>query len=484
MLNIRQTQQLRQKLSPQQIQYIRLLQLPILALDQRIEAELEANPLLERSSAEKGEMDNADADSGEEGSEEEFDWEEFLNNSDDLYGYKARVESGQEEDREISVPATETTADHLRRQVALQDFTETERLIAEQIIGSIDEDGYLHRSLESIVDDLVFTAGITLEATDVEDVLKRIQRMDPVGIGSRDLRECLLVQLHSLPAQTTGRDVAVRMLEEVYEAFAAKHFDSIKRKLRVSNSMLKEAYDLIVRLDPKPGDGALPEQHDYITPDFTVEYVDGEFVVTLNRSDTPPLRISREYYRMLQEITEEGRKRAGNHSEIDERTRRFLKNRLESARWFIHSINQRRRTMARVMHAIVQLQEGFFKYGERHLRPMVLNDVAEIISMDISTVSRVVKGKYVQTGFGMYPLKHFFSEGLETKGGEEVSNKEVKAMIDSIIEGEDKAKPFSDERIAARLACQGLRIARRTVSKYREQMGIPVARLRREIVLG
>ncbi len=495
MLNLQQKQQLQQKLSPQQIQYIKLLQLPTLALEQRIKAEMEINPLLEEGLDEEAEtvddqdevvddLVEAEAREDETDQEEEFDWDELINSSDDLYGYKARVDHSDEDDREAPMPAKESMVEHLRDQLAFLDLSEDEEVIAEQIIGSIDEDGYLRRPLESIIDDIMFNQGIMLDESDVEVVLKSIQQLDPVGIASRDLQECLLVQLYSMPEDTTGRDVATRMIENAYKAFTMKHFGSIKKKLDVDDEALKEAYDLIQhRLNPKPGEGDFTAQQNYITPDFTVRYVDDDFIITLNGRNAPQLRISKQYRHMLQKIAAQKKKKNTVKEEVEEDTRKFLKNKFESARWFINSIHQRRHTMTRVMHAIVELQEDFFKYGEGHLKPMILKDIAEIIEMDISTVSRVVNGKYVQTEFGVYELKYFFSEGLSTDSGEEISNKEVKAIIESIVEDEDKTKPLSDQKIADLLEERGFQIARRTVTKYREQLGVPVARLRKEIVL-
>ncbi len=500
MLNLQQKQSLQQKLSPQQIQYIKLLQLPTLALEQRIKAEMEANPLLEEgdeeeldeTTEEEREEPTDEAETTEEqteapeeqNSEDEYDWDEFLNNSDDLYGYKAQVDHSDEEDRrDLPMPARVSMSEHLMNQLIFLDLDETETLIAEQIIGSIDEDGYLRRPLVSIIDDIAFNHGILLSEEDVEAVLRRIQRLDPVGIAARDLRECLLIQLEAMPEETPGRDVAMRMLKDAYKAFTMKHFDAIKKKLNVTDEELKQAYELIQHLNPKPGEGEFTAAQNYITPDFTVRYDEDEgFIITLNSANAPQLRISKQYQQMLRKISAE-KKRGQTPEGIDAETRSFLKNKLESARWFINSINQRRQTMLKVMQAIVEIQEEFFKFGEGYLKPMILKDIAEKIHMDISTVSRVVNGKYVQTDFGVYELKYFFSEGLSTESGEEISNKEVKAIIESIIANEDKQKPLSDQKIAKMLEERGFKIARRTVTKYREQLGIPVARLRKEIVL-
>ena len=486
MLNLHQKQSLQQKLSPQQIQYIKLLQLPTLALEQRIKAELESNPLLEEGEeeddlqldAEQTEEREDPNDEVDTAGDDEFDWDEFLNAPDDLYGYKAAPDN-EEDDRETPMPSVSSMAESLRDQVGLLDLDETEALIADQIIGSIDEDGYLHRPVESIVDDVMFNFGVVLTEDDVERVLSRIQRLEPVGIAARDLRECLLVQLDMLPNDVDGRENAYDMVDKCYKAFTMKHFGQIQRKLGIDEYDLKEAYDLVRSLDPKPGEGDLAQQTNYITPDFTVVRDDDGWRISLNGRNAPELRVNAHYRNMWNDLS--AKKKRGDKAASE--TRNFLKTRMESARWFINSIQQRRNTMLKVMEAIVQIQEPFFEHGEGQLRPMILKDIAEIIHMDISTVSRVVNGKYVQTEWGVYELKYFFSEGIETDTGEEVSNKEVKAELERIIADEDKTKPWSDQKLADLLAEKGYPIARRTVTKYREQASIPVARLRRQIVL-
>jgi RNA polymerase sigma-54 factor len=538
MLNLKQEQKLQQKLSPQQIQYIKLLQLNTLDLEQRIKEEMESNPLLEEglSEEERAEEESlsdteedlddeerlederereldAEAESEVEiDDEDEFDWDDLLNASDDLHGYKANVEGGgrsEDDERERPMRAESTIAEDLRDQLTFSGLSEEDELIADQIIGSIDKDGYLRRPLESIVDDVLFNEGIELEESDVEAVLKEIQQLDPTGIAARDLRECLLLQLEQLPDDTTGRAVAAEMLREHYEAFTMKHFGKLKKRLDVDDTELKAAFDLIKeRLDPKPGEGSFSAQENYITPDFTVRYVDGEFVILLNGRNAPKLHISKQYRKMLEELSAEQKKQKqaagqqngessaggaddrqkpgrppGGNDGVDEETRDFLKDKFDSARWFINSINQRRHTMTMVMDAIVQEQEDFFRHGPGHLKPMILKDIAEIIEMDISTVSRVVNGKYVQTEWGVYELKYFFSEGLETESGEEVSNKEVKAILQQVVDEEDKTNPLSDSKLADALSERGFKIARRTVSKYRKQLSIPVARLRKQIVV-
>ncbi len=495
MLNLQQKQSLQQKLSPQQIQYIKLLQLPTLALEQRIKAELESNPLLEEGEEEDDDLqlddtgddpvdggldDDLPSENTESSSDDEFDWDEFLNAPDDLYGYKAQVDhSAEEDEREMPMEATTTIAEVLREQVHLLDLDETEELIADQIIGSIDEDGYLRRPIESILDDVMFNFGVMITEADVERVLSRVQRLDPVGIAARDLQECLLVQLDTMGDEVDGRENAIDMIRDCYKQFTMKHFEAIQRKLGIDEYDLKEAYDLVRSLDPKPGEGNVAVQTNYITPDFTVERDGDDFRILLNGRNAPELRVNRHYRNMWNTLSSKSTKGDSQAKE----TKDFLKTRMESARWFINSIQQRRNTMLRVMEAIVQIQHEFFEHGEGHLRPMILKDIAEIIHMDISTVSRVVNGKYVQTEYGVYELKHFFSEGITSDEGEEVSNKEVKALLERIVGAEDKTRPLSDQKLADLLADEGFPIARRTVTKYREQLNIPVARLRKQIVL-
>ncbi len=494
MLNLRQNQSLQQKLSPQQIQYIKLLQLPTLALEQRIKAEMEQNPLLEEGEEEDElQLDGDDrdeptsdadddlpSDNTEDSSDDEFDWDEFLNAPDDLYGYKAQVDhSAEEDERDTPMASMSSLAEGLRDQVGLLDLNDTEELIADQIIGSIDEDGYLRRPVESILDDVMFNYGVMIEEADVERVLSKIQRLDPVGIAARDLRECLLVQLDVMGDEVDGRENAIDMLRDAYKAFTMKHFDAIQRKLGIDEYDLKEAYDLVRSLDPKPGEGDFAQQTNYITPDFTVERDGDDFRISLNGRNAPELRVNRHYRDMWNDLS--AKKTKGDEKASE--TKDFLKTRMESARWFISSIQQRRNTLLRVMEALVQVQRDFFEHGEGHLRPMILKDIADIIKMDISTVSRVVNGKYVQTEYGVYELKHFFSEGITGEDGEEVSNKEVKALLERIVAQEDKAHPWSDQKLADLLKEEGFPIARRTVTKYREQLGVPVARLRRQIVL-
>jgi RNA polymerase sigma-54 factor len=484
--SLNQTQKHEQRLSPQVIQYIKLLQKNSLELEQRIKQELEENPLLEEGLEQELALDS-DSQQGEEEegsddrSRENDDWDYAdLLPDDELYGHKAKVDQSPDtEGRELPTPYLESLSEHLMEQLSMLDLSEAEHLIAEQVVGSIDPDGYLRRRIESIVDDLSFSQGIDVAPADVERVLRTVQRLDPVGIAARDLQECLLVQLEVLPAETEGREEAIQILTTCYKDFTMKHFKQIMRRLDLTEQELLTAYELIQRLDPKPGEGDFSAGQNYIVPDFLVERVDDEFIITLNRRNAPQLRISRRYREMLRSVAAE--KKNGRTSRVDKETRQFLKSKMESARWFISSIQQRQHTMLKVMHAIVDFQDAFFRYGEGNLRPMILKDVADRIEMDISTVSRVVNGKYVQTETGVFELKYFFSEGVSTDFGEDVSSREIKTLIERIIASESKRRPLSDQKLATLLKEQGFLIARRTVSKYREQLGIPVARLRRAL---
>jgi RNA polymerase sigma-54 factor len=491
MLNLSQRLSMQQKLTPQQVQYLQLLQLPILALEQRIKAELEMNPLLEEATEmeqvqDQVEAKDADATEGPETPETraaeakaeaaadreggEFSLEDYMN--DDSYGYKAGLSSGAQEEREeIPQPAEQTLVQKLHDQLALLDLGEEERVLADEILGNIDEDGYLRRDLPLILQDVNLGYGLSLGPEAGEAVLARVLRLDPPGIGSRNLRECLLVQMDVGEFPEHLRDLATRLLRDHFEDFTMKHFEELSRKLGVSLGELREVLDAIRKLNPKPGEGQFSAQQNYIIPDFVVERVDDDFVITLNDRNVPPLRINRRYREMLQQ----GKKRAAMNGVRD-----FLKKRFEAAKWFIASINQRRDTMMKVMRAIVEKQHEFFETGES-LRPLIYRDIAEVIMMDISTISRVVNGKYVQTEHGVFELRYFFSDKLTTTDGEEVSNKEVKKTIRAIIDKEDPRHPLSDDAIAGMLKADGLNIARRTVAKYREAMKIPVARLRRKI---
>jgi len=503
-MNQKQTQQ--QRLSPQQIQYIKLLQLPTIALEQRIKEELEMNPVLEE--AEPGKEDDIDTpdelnpqdeieNAGDDelspvDQNEEIDWEEFIHNSDyegDNYGSSYNSgSSGNQEWRDLPDPYHETLLEELEQQVGLLQLNEEEKLIADQILGSLDGDGYFRREPEAVVDNIAFNHSILTSEKTVEKVRKKIQKLDPVGIASKDLQDCLLVQLRMMNKNASGRSYALQMIENHWELFEKKHFDKLKKKMGIDDKQLKEAFNCVKGLDPKPGGSGnvVDDTKNYIEPDFEVIWQpktdeegrptdEGDFVISLNNQNVPPLRISPSYKEMWDNL----KKRKNENPETKE-TKNFIKSKIESAQWFIDSIRQRQNTLMNTMKTIVALQEDFFKYG-KGLKPMILKDIAERVNLDISTISRVVNGKYVQTNFGVYELKYFFSEGIETENGEEVSSTEVKNAVEHIVDREDKQNPLSDQAIADKLRKKGYKVARRTVSKYREQLNIPVARLRKQI---
>lgn len=497
--NFRQSQQqsFQQKLSPQQLQYIKLLQIPTIALEQRIKEELEINPVLEEADPSEGELSLESVEEPKKEKEEalesleehEVDWDEFDSNTEfDGETYSSNSSNynpEMDEWRELPNPYHESQLESLEEQVSLLDFTDEEELIADQILGSLDEDGYFRREPEAVVDNIAFNHGILLTEDDVERVRKKIQKLDPVGIASRNLQDCLLTQLKLSSPKMKGRDLAIKILENAWKLFEKKHFSKILHKFDVDEQELKTAFEAIRHLEPKPGatGGVMESTQNYIEPDFEVywkgvrngENGRGEFVISLNQRNAPSLRISPEYKQMWDEI------KAKKKKNTDTQTRSFIKSKVDSAHWFIESIRQRQNTLMNTMKTIVALQEDFFKYGDG-LKPMILKDVAERIGMDISTVSRVVNGKYVQTNFGVYELKYFFNEGLETQNGEEVSNREIKNILQSLIEKENKQKPLSDQELAELLKEKGYKVARRTVSKYRKQLNQPVARMRKQIM--
>ncbi len=483
MLKLTQHQRLLQKLSPQQVQYLKLLQLPVIALEQRIKAELEQNPLLEEGIDEEMELLQEEPEEeqpeiieelGENKTEPEDDKysiEDFMN--DELDGYKSLYSPSDEDDKreELPIPAQVPLSEKLLEQIRLLDITEEEFQLAEEIIGNIDEDGYLRRPLENILDDLNLSRKLNLTLEQAEQVLYQIQRLDPPGIAARDLRECLIAQLDVMEFDKKLKSYAQKILLEQYENFTMKHYDQLAKYLNITQEQLKQVLELIQKLNPKPGEGHFTPQENYIVPDFIVEHDGDDIIITLNERNVPPLRINKNYKELI------SRKKNKN---IPPETKEFIKKRFEAAKWFIASIHQRRDTLMKVMRAIVEKQREFFDTGE-NLKPMIYKDIAETIGMDISTISRVVNGKYVQTEYGVFELKYFFSDKIATVDGGEMSNKEVKKRIKAIIESEPPDKPYSDDEISRMLKEEGLIVARRTVAKYREQMRIPIARLRRKI---
>jgi RNA polymerase sigma-54 factor len=478
MIQMSQRLSLQQKQSPQQVLLSTLLQLPVLRLEQRIKQELELNPLLELDTEIEEDLEEVqelvdkeqkdvnpeeEADPAEKEMElqekEPIDWDAILNDEDN---YEIKLPREQpEEEIEHPEPAPVTLMDHLMEQLHLAPLTSLEMLIGEYLLWCIDDVGYLTCELETVDENF----NTTPEA--VEAVLKVIQRFDPVGIGARNLRECLLIQLEDKPP----RDVlAIRMLEECYEDFSNKRYEKIAKKLEISLDQVKQIMEAVSRLNPKPGERYVSEAENIIVPDVLVENVEGRLHVALNDWNMPRLKINESYKLLLKE-----------KGKVNKETRDYIRQRLESARWLINSIYQRRSTILRVMESIVRRQREFFEKGKEYLKPMILKDIADDVSLDISTVSRVTSGKYVQTDYGIFELKYFFSERMETADGEDVSNKIIKQKIKGIIEKENQRKPFNDEEISDILRKEGFIVARRTVAKYREQSMIPVARLRRTI---
>lgn len=484
MLTISQKLSQQQKLSPQQIQYQKLLQLNTLALEQRIKTELELNPILEEELDIKeeslDEKDNEEAEGEEEYEAEvddEFDVEDMMSEEELDSDYMSRSNQSEDDARLQPVaPAKESLSEHLLNQLTLLDINEDLELLGEEIIGNLDDDGYLKQDIESIVKDLEVLQGISISMEEAESLLKRIQRFDPIGIASRNLQECLLVQIHYSTYDPYYSYLAEQLLTDHFKDFVQKRYDALQQKMELSRDTLKAVLEVIQKLNPKPGEGNIEDMAlNQVTPDFLIEKVDDNFIITLNDRSLPSVTINKTYLEMLEQNRG---KRKKNPQEKN--TYKFLREKFESARWFIACIEQRRETLMKVMRAILERQYEFFEKGTKHLRPMIYKDIAEEINMDISTISRVVNGKFVQSPMGIHELKYFFSEGLSTDSGEEVSNKHIKIRIGEIIENESKSKPLSDDKIADMLKKEGIHIARRTVAKYREQMRIPVARLRKQ----
>ncbi len=453
-MELSQHLELKQTLTPQQILLSTLLQLPSMALELRIKTELEINPLLELLE-DVEELDNPEEEAETE--EPDIDLEDYFSND----GYEAKEYYDKSaEEIEIQNPYLPSLSEDLLEQVASLLIPEEERAILEEMIWSIDERGYLNIELE------VLAEKFEVDLRDIERAHRQLTQLDPLGIGSRNLRECLLIQIKKIHPNTPAHFI----IRDHFDEFANKRFERILRKLHLTKDDLRAAEELISQLNPKPGDGYLDPKNNYVTPDFYISEQDGEFVVTLNDSFIPELRISGSYRNMLT-----------NQKKLDTDTKLFLKKKVESAKWFINSIQMRRITMLKVINSIIERQKGFFLMGSEHLKPMVLRDIAEDISMDISTISRVTSGKYAQTDWGTFELRYFFSEGIEAEDGENISTRRIKERLRVIIEEENKSHPISDEAISKVLHVEGFPIARRTVAKYREQLNIPVARLRREI---
>lgn len=482
-------QKLLQKLSPQQIQLMKLLQVPTAILDERIKEEIEENPALEQG--EEGHEDEYENDEfaseneeyeidGSTDDYENIDISEYVHDGDDEVGdYRLRDNNYPEQDDNKVAPHRVETSfmELMQQQLGMLNLDEQQQKVAEQIVGSLDDDGYLRREISSIIDDLAFRQNIMTDEEEIASLLLQIQQFDPPGVGARNLQECLLLQLERKTGEGKSVELAIKVLEKYFDEFTKKHYEKIQKALGISDEELREVISQIVRLNPKPG-GTLEESgksSNYIIPDFFIVNNNGRLELTLNSKNAPDLRISEGYRDMLKDY-EKGSKKDKRQKEAV----LFIKQKIDSAKWFIDAIKQRQNTLMNTMEAIMNYQHDFFVSGdETGLRPMILKDIAEKTNLDISTVSRVANSKFVQTEFGTYRLKFFFSESLQTDSGEEVSTREVKKILTDLIGEESKKHPYSDEKLTEMLQEKGYNIARRTVAKYREQLNIPVARLRK-----
>jgi len=487
MLKQKLQQKLLQKLSPQQIQMIKLLEIPTIQLEQRIKKELEENPLLEEGSEDEltlkeNDQSDEDRDNEQDADLDEFSIEDYLN-EEDVPVYRLNPKNYQKDEKREEIPFSVGISFHeyLENQLGLRELTEEQKILALYLLGNIDDDGYLRRKLDSIADDLAFTENIQTNEEELIEVLRIIQDFDPVGVGARDLQECLLLQIEKKNMQIKEIALARKILKYYFQEFTKKHYDKILTRLNISEEELRSALDEILKLNPKPGSAYSDPQNkniQHIVPDFILENEDGELQLSLNAKNVPELRISQAYSDMIESYHVNRNKQTREQKEAIS----FVKQKLDSAKWFIDAIKQRQNTLMITMNAIINFQREYFKEGdERKLKPMILKDIADMTNLDISTISRVANSKYIQTHFGIYPLKYFFSEGMQTDSGEEVSTREIKKILQECIKAEEKRKPLTDEKLAEILKQKGYHIARRTVAKYREQLGIPVARLRKEI---
>lgn len=484
MLKQRLQQKLLQKLSPQQIQVIKLLEIPTMLLEQRIKKELEENPILEEGDELEEGQDQEEEITEEDVSrdDDEFTIDDYLND-EDVPSYRLNANNTSKDDKHEEIPFSVGVSfqEHLESQLGLRVLTEKQYELAKYIIGNIDEDGYLRRKLTAIADDIAFSMGIETNEDELEQLLYIIHDFDPAGVGARDLQECLLLQINAKDQNLPEVSLARKIIKYHFDEFTRKHYDKIEAKLNLEGDQLKDAIDEILKLNPKPGGSfqdPLNQSIQHIIPDFTLDLVDGEFQLNLNARNVPELRISREYSEMIENFSHN----KSGVSRQDKDAMVFVKQKIDSARWFIDAIRQRQNTLMVTMQALIEYQREFFKEGdETKLRPMILKDIAEKTGLDISTISRVANSKYIQTHFGIYSLKFFFSEGMQNDAGEEVSTKEIKKILQDCIDNEEKRKPLTDEKLMEILQQKGYPIARRTVAKYREQLGVAVARLRKEL---
>jgi len=485
MLDQKLQQKLLQKLSPQQIQMIKLLEVPAMQLEQRIKKELEENPALE----EGPEEDDLQADEEvevdpeqEERDQEEFALDDYLND-EDIPDYRLQVNNvSKDDDRREDIPYATGLSFHenLISQFNMRIDTEREETLGEYIIGNIDDDGYLRREVDNMVDDLAFLQNITTDEEELKAILTIIQDLEPAGIGARDLRECLLLQIGRKDQSVPSVALTKTVLTDYFEEFSKRHYEKIMLRLMISEDDMKGVINEVLKLNPKPG-GAMNDPYtrsaQQIIPDFILERTDSELELSMNNRTIPELKVNRGYSEMLESYSRDRKAGKQNRDAI-----LFVKQKLDSAKWFIDAMKQRQNTLLLTMNAILEYQKEYFTEGDdTKLRPMILKDVAEMTGLDISTVSRVANSKYIQTHFGIYPLKFFFSEGMQTDGGDEVSTREIKRILHECINNEEKRRPLTDEKLTEILQEKGYQIARRTVAKYREQLNIPVARMRKEI---
>ena len=477
---------LSQKLSPQQIQLMKLIQLPTQAFEQRLKQEMEENPALESGKEDSefddkfDEFDNTQDDYEEtEQIGEDINVDEYLSD-DDIPDYRTQVNnySADDEDRDIPFAAGTSFTQYLTTQLNTFRLNDHERDIAEFLVGSIDESGYIRRALSDISDDMAFTQNVFTDEKTIEKVLHIVHQLDPAGVGARNLQECLSIQLHR-KEKNPDVELAIKIIDSAFDQFTKKHYKKLIQKFDITELQLKDAIEEIERLNPKPGGSYAGNNRivEHIVPDFAITIVDGELELTLNGRNAPELHVSREYSNMMK-----GYKEAKDKSKSQKDAVMFIKQKLDAAKWFIEAIKQRQQTLFVTMSSIMHYQKEYFLTGdERKLRPMILKDIADEIEMDVSTVSRVANSKYVDTPYGTKLIKEFFSESMTNDQGEEVSTREIKKILETVIEDENKRKPLTDERLAAILLEKGYPIARRTVAKYREQLDIPVARLRKKI---
>ncbi len=473
-------QKQQQKLSPLQIQTIKLIEMPVQALEQHVREVLNDNPVVDEAPSKNEEdrdvsISEVEAQEQSGGSLEE----NYGPQDDDIPSYNLHVNNwGKDERPEYNTfSVKQSFSQSLQEQLGYRNLTEHQRMVATFIIGSLDDDGYLRRDLESLVDDLAFRAGVESSTEEVEQMLRIIQQFEPSGVGARDLRECLLIQLED-KKRTPSVENAIRVLDQPFDAFKHRHFQKIMSRLHLSEEEMKAVLDEIRRLNPSPGgqiDDSYNDQAQQVVPDFRLDYENGQLILSMPRFSIPELRINHKY----SEIMETGKY---SQSRADKEAASFVKQKIDSAKWFIEALRQRQNTLESTMRAILEYQHEYFIDGdESSLKPMVLKDIAEKTGFDISTISRVVNSKWIETHFGIFPLKYFFSEGLENSEGEEVSTREIKKALREMVDAEDKHNPLTDDELVDGLAARGYKVARRTIAKYRAQLDIAKARLRREL---